>query len=63
MNEVTLWFKNPELEKAYVTKRDTSVKFYIICAFVIFVFIAAVQLITFSKYVKLFFETTVTFEL
>ncbi len=50
MNRVTLRFHSRNLEKNYTNKQDSAFKFYILCAFIIFIFIATVQLIALNRY-------------
>ena len=49
IHPVTLRFRDKKLEKEYESLRDSSFKFYIVCAFVIFLFMVAVQILILAK--------------
>ncbi len=51
MNMVTLQFHDKNLEEAYNNKIDSSFKFYVMCAFVIFLLMLFVQIIAFVGWV------------
>lgn len=44
LNSVFLWFKNQGQEKAYRAQSDSNFKFYVSCAFGLFLCIAIIQI-------------------
>lgn len=50
IDAITLRYKNPEFEQQYVNQKDSTFKFYVACAFCIFLFMMAVQIIILPRW-------------
>jgi len=44
LNPLVLWFKNRSQERSYRAQSDSSFKYYVLCAFGLFLSIAAIQI-------------------
>ena len=51
INNFTLRFKDAKLELQYSYRRDATYKFYVICAFVIFIIMSIIQVMSLARYV------------